>query len=77
MPSDTKHLTTAQLAERWGFDPSTGKGGYSPDTLKNWRGQGKGPRYIRPGKKVLYPIAAVEEFERTHQFGSTAEEVKP
>lgn len=25
------------------------------DTLRNWRSQGKGPRYVKNGHRILYP----------------------
>jgi helix-turn-helix protein len=33
-------------------------------TLKYWRLHGKGPRFIRVGKKVVYPISEVQAWER-------------
>ena len=35
-------------------------------TLANWRVQGKGPAFIKCGKKVLYPVAKVEEWEEAN-----------
>lgn len=35
-----------------------------PGTLSNWRVQGVGPRFIKLGRKVLYPVAEIEAFER-------------
>lgn len=52
-------LTTAQLAERWDIHPGT---------LENWRGQGKGPPYVKLTKKrrspVLYRLSDIIEYER-------------
>jgi len=36
--------------------------GWSPKTLANRRSQGKGPRYIKCGAKILYPRGDFEEF---------------
>lgn len=36
----------------------------APGTLSNWRVQGIGPRFIKFGRKVLYPVAEIEKFER-------------
>lgn len=33
-------------------------------TLAHWRVAGTGPRFIKLGRKVLYPIAELEAFER-------------
>jgi predicted DNA-binding transcriptional regulator AlpA len=51
------HLSAAQLADRWGC---------SEGTLANWRcsGDEKGPRFIKMGRQVRYPLAEVERVER-------------
>jgi hypothetical protein len=50
-------LTTEQLARRWGK---------SPGTIANWRYKHppRGPRYMKIGGSVFYPLAAVIEYER-------------
>ena len=48
------HLTTEELAVRLRLAEST---------LKNWRVSGEGPRYLKFGRKVLYPMSEVEAFE--------------
>ena len=51
-----RHLTQEELAEREGV---------SPWTVKGWRRFGTGPDYIRVHRrKVLYPLARVEAWER-------------
>jgi predicted DNA-binding transcriptional regulator AlpA len=54
----TSHLTTKQLATRWGM---------SAQTLHNWRHFGKGPKFLKLGRKVVYAIAEVEAFEASTQ----------
>jgi hypothetical protein len=49
------NLTPEELAERWRI---------SKGTLANWRVSGEGPRYIKFGRRVLYPLSEVEAFER-------------
>jgi hypothetical protein len=41
----------------------------STSTLRSWRRQGRGPRFARLGRRVVYPIAALKEFigENTEQ----------
>jgi predicted DNA-binding transcriptional regulator AlpA len=51
-------LTPKQLSERWGV---------TVQTLSNWRHAKKGPRYIKLGGSVRYPISAVERFEKTRR----------
>lgn len=57
MDEQPEHLTPDQLAARWHK---------SAGTLSNWRAQGKGPAYIKLGRTILYPVPAVQEFERAH-----------
>jgi hypothetical protein len=49
------HLTPNELAARWRMHPGT---------LSNWRQAGRGPAFIKVGSKVLYPLSAVEAWER-------------
>jgi hypothetical protein len=51
------HLTPDELAERWHM---------APGSLGNWRSRGLGPRYIKIGKSILYPLSAIEEYERNN-----------
>lgn len=57
-----RHLTTTDLAIRWQM---------SSGTLSNWRVAGKGPKYIKVGKKVLYPVDEVERFEKENTKENT------
>jgi transposase-like protein len=50
-----RYLTTDEVAERFRLNP---------DTLRVWRSQGRGPRWIKPGKNVLYSEAEIERWER-------------
>lgn len=67
------HLTTKQLAERWGMNPVS---------LSNWRIKGTGPRFIKIGKLVFYPLDEVEAAEKnlrtsTCDPGHTARKSRP
>jgi hypothetical protein len=33
-------------------------------TLANWRSQGRGPEYIKYGRKVLYPVSEMDKWLR-------------
>lgn len=50
-------LTPKQVSERYG------ESGPSLPTLKRWRLQGKGPMFVRLGKKVAYPLDKLVEWE--------------
>lgn len=39
--------------------------GNAPATIEYWRKAGEGPSYIRAGKRVLYPRAAVADWLQT------------
>lgn len=36
--------------------------GISAQTLARWRHQGKGPKYLKAGKKVFYRVASIHEW---------------
>lgn len=50
--------------------------GVSGQTLKQWRHEGKGPRFIKLGTakqaRVVYDPADIEAFKREHTFASTS-----
>jgi hypothetical protein len=49
-----RHLDQNQLATRWLI---------SPRTLEQWRWQGRGPRFLKIGGRVVYRLTDVEAFE--------------
>jgi hypothetical protein len=57
-------LTEADLASRWGM---------SPKTLQRWRTEGRGPHYLKLGKRVSYPLKAVIAFENFVRHVSTSQ----
>ena len=63
---DDKLLTAQQLAERW-------ENKVQLRTIERWRSTGQGPKFMRLGGKVLYPIAEVEAFEDRSTVGSVSE----
>lgn len=38
---------------------------YSLRTFEQWRSDGKGPRYMKPGKYVIYPVIEVDRWAKT------------
>lgn len=48
-------LTPKELAARWKL---------SPGTLANWRVKGIGPKYMKLGWGVVYPLAEVISYEK-------------
>lgn len=40
--------------------------------LSNWRIKGTGPKFIKIGRKVLYPLAQLESFEAAQLRSNTA-----
>lgn len=47
--------------------------GVSPGTLQNWRVAGKGPRFRKAGRNVVYDIPDLEEWKDANRFSSTSE----
>lgn len=58
------HLTAKEVAARLRM---------TTDSLAHWRIKGTGPRYIKFGRKVLYPLAEVEAFEKAGLRASTSQ----
>jgi hypothetical protein len=61
-PASVQHLDQMQLAGRWQV---------SPRTLEQWRWQGRGPRFLKLGGRVVYPLSEVEAFEAGHLHSNT------
>jgi predicted DNA-binding transcriptional regulator AlpA len=53
-----------ELAKRWGI---------SPKTLQRWRTEGRGPRYLKLSKRVVYPLDEIHAFEYEALHESTWE----
>jgi hypothetical protein len=64
MPS-TQYLTPAELVARY-------KATITIRTLANWRSTGEGPRYTKVGGRVLYPVEAVIDWEKTRTLPAKA-----
>lgn len=57
-----RHLDQNGLAQRWLI---------SPRTLEQWRWQGRGPRYLKIGGRVIYPLSEVEAYEAARLHANT------
>ncbi len=57
-----QNLDQKGLAVRWLI---------SPRTLEQWRWQGRGPRYLKIGGRVVYPLAEIEAFEAANLHTNT------
>jgi len=60
----SKYLTPEQLSEMWGI---------SSNTLRKWRWEGKGPKFVKLGARVVYRLAEVEAYAEENLFSSTTE----
>ena len=56
--AEATFLPQKALAKRWGL---------SSRTLERWRRRKTGPDFVRIGRAVRYPLAAVEEYEALHR----------
>lgn len=57
-------INEIELAERWNL---------SPKTLQRWRSEGRGPRFMKMSKRVVYPMDEVLDFESQALRASTWE----
>jgi hypothetical protein len=46
--------------------------GLSARTLEKWRTQGRGPRYSRPGRRVVYRVADLDAYLEATAVGTDA-----
>ena len=57
-----EHLDQKLLAKRWLI---------SSRTLEQWRWQGRGPRYLKIGGRVVYRLSDIEAFEASSVHANT------
>jgi len=60
-----RHLTPIELSKSLGISAST---------LAHYRCSGKGPEFIKIGRRVFYDEDAIKRWLRDHSFKSTADE---
>ena len=58
------YLTTKELSQRWKINPNT---------IEHWRTNGFGPEFIRVGRKILYSLESILEFEQKNKAQNTVE----
>jgi hypothetical protein len=63
MTASNTMLIQIDVANRWHI---------SPRTLEQWRWLGNGPRYVKIGARVLYPIGEIEAFEQGNLHQNTS-----
>jgi hypothetical protein len=56
LPNESRLLTPQALIDRW-------QKSITLVTLATWRSRKNGPRYIKIGGRVLYPLDGIEEWE--------------
>ena len=59
-------MTEKELSEHWGI---------KRNTLQKWRSLGTGPIYVKLGGKVVYPLEAIREYEKSRTFIESSERV--
>jgi hypothetical protein len=55
--TDEQFLTPEEVSERY-------RGRITVGTLRNWRSMRIGPCYVKHGRVILYPVSALDEFDR-------------
>lgn len=63
MENNDKYITTKELSKRWKINPNT---------IEHWRSAGFGPKFIRIGRKILYSLNSISEFEQMNTAENTA-----
>lgn len=58
------YYTPSELAELWNV---------SENTLRKWRWEGKGPRFVKLGAKVVYRHTDIEAYSEQNVFASTTD----
>ncbi len=53
-------LIQAELAQRWRV---------SERTHEKWRSSGRGPGFVRVGRRILYDLGVIEAYEAASQCG--------
>lgn len=56
------YYSPKELAELWGI---------SENTLRKWRWEGKGPRFVKLGARVAYRKADIEHYSQSNLHEST------
>jgi hypothetical protein len=63
-PLVAARLTEQELAQRWNM---------SPRSLQQWRLRGQGPKYLKLGSAIRYPLDWVEAFEAANARSNTSD----
>ena len=66
--ADQRYLTPEEVSERY-------RGKISVGTLRNWRAMRIGPAYLKHGKLILYPVEALDEWDRRNLVACDATKV--
>ena len=61
--SPIRHLNQVELARRWSL---------SHRTLERWRWEGRGPRYLKIGGRIVYRLSDIEAYEADQQRNAIA-----
>lgn len=59
-------MTEKELSEHWGV---------KRNTLQKWRSAGTGPIYMKIGGKVIYPLEAIKEYEKSRMYYAADDKV--
>lgn len=57
-------MTPEQLATRWSVPTKT---------LGQWRWSGRGPKFLKLGKRIMYRMEDIHEFEKETRFQNTSQ----
>lgn len=66
--SDMLHLKTIQLLST---PQAATRIGVRPATMRTWRSQGRGPKWVSAGRLVRYDIQDIDRWISEHRFQDT------
>jgi hypothetical protein len=61
------------MKEMWDTRLAAPVVGVAVGTMENWRIAGRGPRFIKAGRKVVYDPDDIEAWKEANRFSSTSE----
>ncbi len=62
-----------EITQRLSNDAAAEYVGLAPQTLNRWRGEGRGPRFMKLGSRVVYDQADLDEWLAANRRRSTSE----
>jgi hypothetical protein len=74
---EREHQNHESKPDFWSEIDVSRRTGLSRRTLQGWRSAGRGPKFTKTGRRVLYPVAELQDFLRARSAlnGSRAQQI--